>query len=172
MSTETWKDVINMGGKYSVSTLGRVRSNFGGRDGYPRILAGTIMKQGYRSHTFIVGGSEVPLRTHRVVAMAFLPNPEGKEYVNHKNGIKLDCCVDNLEWVTAKENACHAVATGLFVAPRGSVHHAAKLDEESAVQIRARRSRGEPGWLLAKEYGVSQQTVCDIYKRRGWRAAA
>jgi len=70
---------------------------------------------------------------HRLVAAAFIPNPEEKPEVNHIDGNKSNNHVSNLEWVTRKENAQHAVAAGLIVMPkgprpnrRGSNHHASK----------------------------------------------
>jgi len=59
-------------------------------------------------------GTTKRCRVHRLVAQAFIPNPENKPYVNHKDGNRANNCVANLEWVTASENAIHARQTGLI----------------------------------------------------------
>ena len=68
---------------------------------------------GYMYVTLSVHGSDTDKKVHRLVAEAFIPNPDNKPQVNHKNGIKSDCHATNLEWVTARENLQHACDHGL-----------------------------------------------------------
>lgn len=91
---ETWK-LVNE--KYEVSTVGNVRRI--GKDENINLCANNA---GY--FTVYIGKHVL---VHRLVAMTFIPNPEGKKEVNHKNGIKTDNRVENLEWVTRSENLAH-----------------------------------------------------------------
>jgi hypothetical protein len=105
---EIWKDVVEWEGKYQVSNLGRVRKNTG------RILTASATRWGY----FVVGlkvktDKSRVFRIHRLVALAFIPNPEMKATVNHIDGNKLNNCVTNLEWATQRENVQHAQVLGL-----------------------------------------------------------
>lgn len=98
---EIWKDCKGYEGKYQVSNLGRVWSVKG-----QKYLKGTILPSGYvHVHLTTPNGKRKKERLHRLVAIAFLDNPNNLPQVNHKDENKLNNCVDNLEWCNAKYNA-------------------------------------------------------------------
>lgn len=99
---EEWRDVQGYEGLYQVSDQGRVRNVRRGR-----ILKPHIVGAGYAQTTLSDRGSRRYLLIHRLVAQAFIPNPESKPQINHKNGIKTDNRVENLEWCTLSENLLH-----------------------------------------------------------------
>ena len=121
MAVEEWAYVIGHGKSFEVSNLGRVRSlprTRAGRSGKPvrvlgRILRATKPKRGYSGVSL---GKGCHAWVHRLVALAFIPNPGNKPEVNHVDGNKLNNAAINLEWVTHKENAEHASAAGLLAA--------------------------------------------------------
>lgn len=99
---EIWKDVIGYEGLYLVSNTKKVRV----------VRTGQLLKQyfhqGYRAVRLSKGNKKTSHYVHRLVAMAFLSNPENKPFINHKNGNREDCTPGNLEWCTAGENHRHA----------------------------------------------------------------
>jgi hypothetical protein len=124
-----------------------------------------IMKQGvvagYPAIRASKDGESIILYVHRLVASAFIPNPENKPCVNHIDGNKLNNHKDNLEWCTHQENAQHAVKTGLIIPPR-----CAKLTKEEVCEI---RESFENKVYIAKKYKVSRSTVSDIKNRKTWK---
>lgn len=110
--TEVWKSlkhVVELGENYEVSNLGNVRN----------IKLRREMTKHKSSHGYLIvhlsyGGITKNYIVHRLVMLAFVPQPHGKRYVNHIDGEKLNNALSNLEWVTARENSRHAWETGLM----------------------------------------------------------
>lgn len=124
MQEEIWKPISGYEGIYEVSSIGRIKSleriKYGNYLQKERILTLSYRnmsraKGGY--YTILLCKNKVNKRflVHRLVAVTFLENKEKKSQVNHKNGIKKDNKVDNLEWVTPKENIQHSFRTGLNI---------------------------------------------------------
>jgi hypothetical protein len=102
-----WKPVVGYEGLYEISSLGKVRSIYRGRN-TGKALAPIKSQNGYLVVTPSKNGVVKQKSIHRLVAMAFLPNPKSKICVNHINGDKHDNRVENLEWATYQENEVHS----------------------------------------------------------------
>lgn len=105
-----WKEIKGYEGLYEVSTEGQIKSlakehRYGFK--YDRILRGRPDKEGYLRVNLCKNGKVKDYRIHRLVGFAFIPNPNNKETINHKNKIVNDNRVDNLEWMTMEENNNH-----------------------------------------------------------------
>ena len=123
MIDEIWKDVVGFEGLYQVSNKGRVRgidrvspTKCNSYKSTKGVLKHTVItKKGYEQVSLCDGSrNAVPhlKKVHRLVAEAFIPNPENKTQVNHKDLNKSNNCVENLEWVTPSENMQHAAKHG------------------------------------------------------------
>ena len=110
---EIWKDIKNYEGLYQISNFGRVKSlPRKGTVKHERILKQCRDKYGYLQ-VILNNKTHKSCRIHKLVAQEFIPNPENKLTVNHKNGNKYDNKVENLEWNTIKENNDNAIRIGL-----------------------------------------------------------
>ncbi|WP_298049678.1 NUMOD4 motif-containing HNH endonuclease [uncultured Bifidobacterium sp.] len=113
---ELWMPISGTGSRYYVSNMGRVLSSIYYSHPQWALLkpykTGRNAKKGkgYLQVKMYVDGKKVPYKVHRLVADHFIPNPDGKPQVNHKNMDTLDNRVDNLEWCTNTENQQHARA--------------------------------------------------------------
>lgn len=111
---EIWKPIEGTNGKYEVSNTGKVRSLDYKNTGEIRELKPATDPKGYLRTALSQGNKWKTVKIHRLVAQAFIPNPENKPQVNHKDGNKQNNCVENLEWATNYDNAHHALEHGLF----------------------------------------------------------
>jgi len=126
----------------------------------PGLYPGTTLQRDGVAKSFLV---------HRLVAIAFVPNPDNKPQVNHKNGIKSDNRSENLEWVSVSENHNHAFRTGLKTGRKGMSHHNAKLTDSDVLEIRRLRSSGVSRPAISRQFGVGCGCVRDIVLRNHWK---
>lgn len=177
MLTEQWKSIEGYKGLYEVSNLGQVRSldRVMKVDNHHNIkmkkYKGMVLKPllSQRKHSRVSLYKEKTSKRHlihRLVAFAFIPNPENKPHINHLDSDPTNNRVDNLEWVTPKENALHAKLAGrAYLKGEKSNNH--KLTEIEVTQIR--KSKGKiRAKDLAKIYNCGESTIYDIFKKRYW----
>lgn len=114
ITTEIWKDIPNYEGHYQVSNFGRVRGIKDPHGNYREYIRTPYKhKNGYLFLGLWKENNATAFSVHRLVALAFLPNPNDLPEVNHKDGIKTNNYIDNLEWVSTSENRKHAWDAGL-----------------------------------------------------------
>lgn len=163
---EIWKDVIGYEGLYQVSNLGRVKS-FKFKN--ERLLGGTINHNGYRVVNLTKNGITKHKFVHRLVANAFIDNPQGKPFVNHIDSNPLNNMVSNLEWCTQSENVHHAMLKGRLVSPLGEANGKSKLSSNDVLQIREAWDTLHNYSAVGRLFSVNAGTVWAIIKGKTWR---
>lgn len=168
---EIWKDVVGYEGLYEVSNVGRVRSNHVSMRRTSEFLKDANIR-GYRMVMLCKGDGSKPKSAliHRLVAIAFLGMPPAvhRPTVNHKNLNKADNRVENLEWLSQVDNCKHAAP--LIPRRKGEQTPVHKLTDEQVLSIRERYVPFEVSLnMLAREFGVSQQTIHAIIHKRKWK---
>ena len=168
---EIWKGVIYNEEDFSewleVSNLGNVRNP---KTGTIRKL--NLLHTGYVFVSFSLGSRQKrkTIRVHKAVAESFIPNPEKKTQVNHIDGNKENNCIENLEWVTPKENMAHAYETGL--AKVKNRHNGSKLSKLNIEEINYIKENYVPRHkefgcrVLARKFGVSHKTISNIINNK------
>jgi len=158
---EIWKDIVGYEGSYQISDFGRITS-------YDRIsidgrrLKGCIKKLSIHHTGYLHASLYSKLfLVHRLVAEAFIPNPENKPDINHINGCKIDNRVINLEWTDDFMNQQHSYKTVLF-------HANAKLTPNDVENIRALLNSGYPQMKIAAMFSVDPTTISKINTGKIW----
>lgn len=148
---------------YYISPWGDVLSIRHRWNDRPHIIKPILQNNGYYGVTVSNGKNRKRLNIHRILSEIFIYNEERKPCVNHKNGIKTDNRLENLEWVTHSENNYHAYRTGLHRPKEPKI----SLDEVKNIR-RLYASRNKTMPEMPKEYGVNCSTISRIvnFKRR------
>ncbi len=161
--TEEWRYIPEFFGLYEASSQGRIRSLRSNT-----VMAHCIDPYGYPRISIKVFGTCRSRSVHRMVAAAFLGDPEGRQ-VNHKDANKQNNIVDNLEYVTNDENIAHGVRLGLF--PKGAANAAAKLTDSLVNEIRKAYVFGSHAAgtrALARKFGMSQYAIQCVVSGKSW----
>lgn len=151
--TETWKPVVGYESAYQVSNIGNVRNTKRNKN-----LKIWKHRTGYMLCKLYWNGKKNTLAVHRLMAIAFIPNPDNKPQVNHKNTTKHHNRLDNLEWVTNSENQIHAFANGKISRVSGSKHHASKKVIQSDLSGQ-KINEWESMNKAAKQLGIQNNSI-------------
>ncbi len=165
LQNEMWEDLLDFESYCQISTLGRFKNK----------KTNHIYKLGYYSNLYeqfsmLIEGRRITALAHRLVAKQFIPNPEKYPIVNHKNGIKDDNRVCNLEWCTQGQNMKHSFKE-LGRKPRnmeGTNNTRALLDEKDVLEIRDLFKKGVSQVELAKKYNIKSPAIWKIIHRYTW----
>ena len=169
MGKETWLPVVGYERLYEVSDKGNVRSvshmTRDGRFWKGRPIGKHPSGKGYLVAVLSNDGVYRREYIHRLVAKAFLPNPEDKPEVNHIDGNKHNNSVSNLEWVTKSENGKHNYAVLGRKRSKPMLGKPSPNRKLTPDQVRAIREDTRYQRVIAKEYGVEQTTISAIKRR-------
>jgi hypothetical protein len=169
---EIWKDIIGYENYYQISNYGNVKSlersfHLGGIR-KEKILKFSINTSGYFQVTLQKNGEKKNYLVHKLVALHFIPNPDNKSEINHKDGNKLNNLINNLEWCTRSENALHAFQLGL----RNNKEEKSpnrKLNIQQVFEIRELLNKKIPHKIIAEKYKVSHHCIANINTKRTWK---
>ena len=169
--SEEWK--VFRDGYYHISDLGNVkRTHLGKSNIHGMLLVPSFDKDGYPEVNLSIPGIDgkrkiKTFKIHVLVAEVFIgPRPNG-QVINHKDGVKTNNSISNLEYCTIKENCIHAINSGLYVPPCGEKHPNSKLTELQIRQIR--RDTKKSFAKIAKLFNCSPTTIGSIVNKQQWK---
>jgi NUMOD4 motif-containing protein/HNH endonuclease len=178
MENEIWKGVLGWENRYEVSSIGRVRSveregkhYSGSKSLWKSKMLKFNINRGYK-HVLLYRSEFDKQRTgvHRLVAAAFIPNPDNKPTVNHINCNPGDNRVENLEWATYKEQQDHAAKSGHRYMTLGEMSNFSKLTESDVIEIRRLFDNGIMTRIeIANKFSMAKSNVQYIVNRQTWK---
>lgn len=175
---EIWSDIEGFEGFYQVSNKGNVKSldrlvNGCSFKGYQRMKGKQLKLQKRKSgHLDVLlkkNGKEKRCWVHRLVAKAFIPNPDNLPIVNHIDSNPQNNSVENLEWCTQQHNINHCVKSGRFNPRKGVDHKDCRLTEEQVIEIRKLGGNGLSYQKISQLFNISDTHVKNIIIRKKWK---
>lgn len=168
---DIWKGIPGYEDLYQISNAGSVKR----LGNTPKCVKERILKashdgNGYLSVSLCRSGKPKKIGVHRLVAWAFI-GQQGKSWVNHKNGIKSDNWIENIEYTTPGENAQHAYDIGLQPSRKGEGNGHSKLTAKEVIFIRQLAESGMARKNICKVVGYSKTTIRDIVTGNSWESA-
>lgn len=171
---EVWKDIEGYEGLYQVSNLGRIKAlqrlRKNGRVRKEQILKNHAYENGYFKITLCDNTMKSKRYfVHRLVAIAFVENPNNLPCVNHKDENSSNNDARNLEWCTFQYNNTYGHRLDCVIGESNKSH---KLTKEQVQEIRRlykRNDRKVGGCALARKYGVSSMTISEIARNKKWK---
>jgi len=165
LDKEIWKSIKGYNGDYLISNKGNIISNKRARG---RPIKSHNVGGGYRMVPLCENGNVKNKLVHRLVAKAFIPNPQNKPQINHIDSNPSNNDVNNLEWATQSENMIHSYKNGRQ-SRSGEQNHNSKLTEKEVLEI---RNAYNIGVFLQKEiahaFDISTSRVSEIVNRKSW----
>lgn len=171
---EIWKVIPGTEGKYEASDFGRIRCAIPKKDGSKkRPLSPCITNWGYQCAVIFIDGARRMRLVHRLVCLAFNGHIQKGLQVNHKNGIKTDNRLSNLELVTPSQNTKHSYEIlgrlPSVVSNPGEKNGRAKITASEVKEIFQLRNSGTPVKQIAEKFGLHKYYVYNLLGGRTWK---
>ena len=172
---ERWKYIAGYARKYQASNQGRIRHTLTGK-----LVSQRVRADGYvQANLTYAPGKKRTVQVHRIITLTFIPNPENKPEVNHKNLVKHHNQAHNLEWVTDQENRDHYNLMVYTPASKyrpkgpgyqdGECNHQAKLTWDKVEAIRTTyKAGGVSHRQLADQYDISKTQITNLLNNKTW----
>lgn len=158
-----WKEIEQYEGKYLISDTGLVKSLLKNKE---IILLSSLNTFGYPKVGLFKDGKYKTIPIHRLVAQYFIPNPNNLKTVNHKDGNKLNNNVENLEWMSQKDNTIHSWKKGLSKPQNGETNGKSKFTNNQILEIRKDNRKLAD---IAKDYNTTAPTISCIKNFKTWK---